>query len=60
MAAVPRAPARGTEADLRALFVDHFDFVWRSVRRLGVDAAAADDAAQEVFLVASRRLSEIE
>lgn len=37
----------------------HFDFVWRSLRRLGLDPADADDGAQEVFLVASRKLSAI-
>ncbi|MDB4994597.1 MAG: hypothetical protein JWM74_2029 [Myxococcaceae bacterium] len=36
----------------------HFDFVWRSVRRLGVDEAGTDDAVQEVFLVVHRRLAE--
>jgi RNA polymerase sigma-70 factor (ECF subfamily) len=37
----------------------HFDFVWRGLRRLGLSAADADDGAQEVFLVASRKLSTI-
>ncbi len=44
---------------LRQLFDAHYDFVWRSVRRLGVPEAGADDAAQEVFVVASRRLGDI-
>lgn len=39
---------------------DHFDAVWKALRRLGVDEAAADDAAQEVFIVAARRLGEVE
>jgi RNA polymerase sigma-70 factor (ECF subfamily) len=38
----------------------YFDTVWRSLRRLGVPEAAADDGAQQVFLIASRRLDEIE
>jgi RNA polymerase sigma-70 factor (ECF subfamily) len=33
----------------------HFDLVWRTLRRLGVDDAALDDAAQDVFLVVFRR-----
>jgi RNA polymerase sigma-70 factor (ECF subfamily) len=37
----------------------HFDTVWRALRRLGVPAGGADDGAQQVFLVASRRLHEI-
>ncbi|HEY3256248.1 MAG TPA: sigma-70 family RNA polymerase sigma factor [Polyangiaceae bacterium] len=37
----------------------HFDFVWRSLRRLGLSPADADDGAQEVFVIASRKLSAI-
>jgi RNA polymerase sigma-70 factor, ECF subfamily len=37
----------------------HFDFVWRSLRRSGLPPHAADDAAQQVFLVASRRIADI-
>jgi RNA polymerase sigma-70 factor (ECF subfamily) len=45
---------------LRSMFDADFSFVWRSLRRLGVPAGATDDAAQEVFLVASKRLADIE
>jgi RNA polymerase sigma-70 factor (ECF subfamily) len=31
---------------------EHYDFIWRLLRRLGLDAVDADDAAQQVFLVA--------
>jgi RNA polymerase sigma-70 factor (ECF subfamily) len=48
-----------SEVRLRALMTAHFDFVWRSLRRLGLSSADADDGAQEVFLVASRKLSAI-
>ncbi|HEV7556023.1 MAG TPA: sigma-70 family RNA polymerase sigma factor [Kofleriaceae bacterium] len=44
---------------LSVMFHDHFDFVWRSVRRLGVPPESVDDAAQEVFVVASRKLDAI-
>jgi RNA polymerase sigma-70 factor, ECF subfamily len=37
----------------------HFDFVWRSLRRLGLSNADADDGAQEVFLVFSRKLAAV-
>jgi RNA polymerase sigma-70 factor (ECF subfamily) len=56
-------PARGSEpcplvfADV---YEEHFDFVWRSARRLGVSALHVDDAVQEVFLVVHRRLPEFE
>jgi RNA polymerase sigma-70 factor (ECF subfamily) len=42
------------------LYEAHFDFVWRSLRRLGVASSALDDAAQEVFLVAFRRARDFE
>jgi len=54
----PRVYA-GTDR-LRAVFDAELGFVWRSLRRLGVPPGATDDAAQEVFLVASRRLADIE
>jgi RNA polymerase sigma-70 factor (ECF subfamily) len=45
---------------LRALVDAHFDFIWRSLRRLGLQAPDADDAAQRVFWVAARKLDRIE
>lgn len=54
------AAGTAAEARLRGLFAEHFDFVWRSARRLGADVGAADDLAQEAFLVAARRLNDIE
>jgi RNA polymerase sigma-70 factor, ECF subfamily len=49
-----------TEGAWGVLYDAHFDFVWRSLRRLGVPLHALDDAAQEVFLVALRRHDEFE
>lgn len=48
------------EDRLRAVMEAHFDFVWRSLRRLGLSSVDADDATQEVFLVVSRKLDAIE
>jgi len=45
---------------VRELFDQHFDFMFRSLRRLGVPPGNVDDAVQEVFLVASRRLADIQ
>src|SRR5690606_34869478 len=39
---------------------EYFDAVWRTLRGLGVAHAQVDDAAQQVFLVALRRLASIE
>jgi RNA polymerase sigma-70 factor, ECF subfamily len=47
------------EADrFSAVYGEHFGFVWRSLRALGVPAAATDDAAQDVFIVVHRRLDD--
>src|SRR5262249_7850690 len=50
----------GRVTDFAALYEDHFAFVWRSLRRLGVAPAAIDDAVQDVFVVAHRRLADFE
>jgi RNA polymerase sigma-70 factor, ECF subfamily len=49
-----------TAPSIAALYREHYDFVWRNVRRLGAEDEWADDAVQEVFLVAARRLAEFE
>jgi RNA polymerase sigma-70 factor (ECF subfamily) len=56
----PRAEAASASARLRALREEHFEFVWRSSRRLGVAEADADDAVQQVFIVAAEKLDRIE
>lgn len=50
--------AAGPPPSLESLYADHFDFVWRSLRRLGVADASLDDAAQDVFIVVHRKLPE--
>jgi RNA polymerase sigma-70 factor (ECF subfamily) len=42
------------------IYESEFRFVWRNLRRLGVREADIADAAQEVFLVVYRRLSEFD
>jgi RNA polymerase sigma-70 factor (ECF subfamily) len=42
------------------MFNDHHDFIWRLIRRLGLSRGAADDAAQQVFLVAAERILDIQ
>ena len=53
------ASAESREARARALVLEQFDFVWRLLRRLGVPEADAEDATQQVLLVAVQRLDEI-
>jgi RNA polymerase sigma-70 factor, ECF subfamily len=55
----PAATAVATTGRLEAMFDMHYDSVWRTLRRLGVADAIVDDAAQRVFMVASRRLDTI-
>lgn len=55
----------GSHADAHGLRVDqlvrgNYQFVWRSLRRLGVREESVDDAAQQVFLVAARKIDRIE
>ncbi|MBK8212836.1 MAG: sigma-70 family RNA polymerase sigma factor [Myxococcales bacterium] len=44
---------------LADMFHRHYDLVWRVLRRRGLSAPRADDATQEVFIVASRKLAQI-
>ncbi len=47
------------DARIRDMVTANFEFIWRSVRALGVPASSADDAAQQVFLIASQKLDAI-
>jgi RNA polymerase sigma-70 factor (ECF subfamily) len=44
---------------LRAIVDAQYDFVWRSLRRLGVPDPDIDDATQQVFVTVSRKLAAI-
>lgn len=54
----PKQPA-GTAERLSAALGEHFSMVWRTLRRLGVESAAANDAAQVVFVTFASRVREI-
>lgn len=59
-APVPGTPTASLRAaDLPALVEEHADFVWRSLRRLGVPEATSDDATQQVFVVAQQKIEQI-
>lgn len=53
----PLARSRPTLEDV---FREHHDYVWRSLRRLGLGPGEVDDAVQDVFLVVHERLDEFE
>jgi len=50
-----RSFAGASRPDVEELFAEHVDYVWRSLRHLGVAEADLEDQTQEVFLVAYRR-----
>ncbi len=66
-AALPSAPDLAVEpmaqehdaASFERVYREHFAFVWRNLRRVGVATSALDDAAQDVFVVVHRRLGEL-
>ncbi|MGB8294331.1 MAG: sigma-70 family RNA polymerase sigma factor [Polyangia bacterium] len=60
--AIETAPLPGCACvpDFDAVYETHLDFVWRTVRRMGVRPADTDDVVQEVFFVVHRRLAEFE
>ena len=49
-----------SEPTFREVYEEHFRFVWRSLRRLGVPESDVADAVQDVFLVVHRRLGDFE
>lgn len=55
----PAALDTRSQARLSAIADAHFAWLWRLLRRLGVHPSDVEDAAQQVFLVVSRRLPEI-
>jgi RNA polymerase sigma-70 factor (ECF subfamily) len=57
---MPPVSGGGSPLDFDALYDEHFDFIWRTMGRLGVEAAAVEDATQDVFVVVLRRLAEFE
>ncbi len=45
---------------LESVYREHHRFVWRTLRRLGVPCDELEDATQDVFVVAARRLHTFE
>lgn len=50
----------GARLDFELVYREHFSFACRSLRLLGVEPDGLEDAAQDVFGIASRRLAEFE
>lgn len=49
----------GAEERFRGLVGEHFDFIWRQLRRMGLPPSDADDASQQVFMIAAQKLESI-
>lgn len=52
-------PSLRHDAVVRALVGAHFDFIWRLLRRLGLSAEDAEDATQQVFMLALPKVDTI-
>src|SRR5580704_5101711 len=60
LAAAHSAGLAGSVRDADRLIrmaTEHYQFIWRSLRRLGVTEQATDDAAQLVFVRAAEKIS---
>ena len=44
---------------LERMFLEHHEFIWRLLRRLGLSPDVAADTTQQVYLVAAERLTDI-
>jgi RNA polymerase sigma-70 factor (ECF subfamily) len=55
----PETASGVRKSDVSELVRAEFRFVWRLLRRLGLSEGDADDAAQQVFLVASQRFADL-
>jgi RNA polymerase sigma-70 factor, ECF subfamily len=53
-------PTVGPPEDrLRTAIAQHYEFVWRMLRRLGIAEGGVEDAAQQVLIVFSKRLADV-
>ena len=52
-------PAEGarTSVELRVIFEEHFDYIWNTLRRLGVRQGNLEDVTHDVLLAVHRRLA---
>jgi RNA polymerase sigma-70 factor (ECF subfamily) len=52
-------PDGDASARVRVVVDEHYDFIWRTLRHLGLDDATAEDGAQQVMCVLARRIDDI-
>jgi RNA polymerase sigma-70 factor, ECF subfamily len=56
----PQPDSRPPALEFEPVYREYFAFSWRALRALGLPAHALDDAAQEVWVAAHRRLPDFE
>ncbi|HEY5957077.1 MAG TPA: sigma-70 family RNA polymerase sigma factor [Polyangiaceae bacterium] len=56
----PALPLNREPLTFEEIYRAHFEFVWRTLQRMGVSDRDVQDACQKVFLVAYQRLAEFE
>ena len=54
------APMATTGLTIDSLVAQHYGFIWRILRGLGLSPSDAEDAAQQVFMIAARKLDDID
>lgn len=54
----PESTGASVSLDFRDVYEKTIDFVYSTLRRLGLEGAAIDDAVQDVYVVVHRRLDE--
>ena len=57
---LPHPAGEERAPSFKEVYDEHFRFVWRIVRRLGIDGEQVDDVVQDVFVVVHRRLGDFE
>jgi RNA polymerase sigma-70 factor, ECF subfamily len=60
LARAAAGPSLSEALDFGQVYEAHFDFVWRSLRLLGVPPEAVEDVMQDTFDIVSRQLAEFE
>jgi len=58
--AAPAAPAAAEAVRFEDVYEQHFEFVWRTLRLLGVQRGSIDDALQDTFGAIARQLPSFE
>ena len=49
-----------TERFFDEVYQPHVNYIWRTLRAMGLSGAMLEDAAQDVFLVVHRKLAEFD